>query len=120
MNKREIGKIGEEIAKDYLEKNGIKIIDKNYFSKYGEIDLIGFENRTIIFIEVKLRNNIEFGSVCESVTESKIMKIYDASKDFLSNTELDYDDCRFDVILINSDKDCSNCRIEWLKNQYFN
>jgi putative endonuclease len=52
MNKKEIGKEGENIAAKYLQKNGIEILNRNYNTKYGEIDLIGIENKTIIFIEV--------------------------------------------------------------------
>lgn len=118
MNKRKIGTIGEDIAINFLEKYGVIIIKRNYFTKFGEIDLIGFENKTIIFIEVKLRNNMSYGLPIEGISSKKIERLRKTADLFLSGSDLIYDDCRFDVIGINL---CSRnlYRVEWLKSQYF-
>lgn len=118
-NKRKIGKIGEEFAVNFLIKNGITILKKNYFTKFGEIDLIGKQNETIIFIEVKSRNNLHFGLPKESVNKKKQDRIYDAANDFLSKNNLFYSKCRFDVISIFFKNSNSYAKIEWLKNQLF-
>ncbi|MBQ2124942.1 MAG: YraN family protein, partial [Spirochaetales bacterium] len=56
------GRSGEDLAAEFLAKQGVEIIERNYHTKFGEIDLIGFDKSTIIFIEVKLRNNDNFGT----------------------------------------------------------
>jgi len=117
MNKREIGKLGEEIAAKYLENQGIKIIIRNYFSEFGEIDLIGIENKTIIFIEVKLRNNNSFGEPIESIGCKKIEKIKKTACCFLIENEYKDLDIRFDVVSLTSFQ--NNYKILWLKNLYF-
>ena len=117
MNKYEKGKKGEDIACVFLEKNGIKIIKKNYFTKYGEIDLIGIQNSTIIFIEVKLRTNNNFGYPAESINFNKKKKIYNAAEIFLLENCYKDVDCRFDVICLFEKKNIY--QVKWFKNQYF-
>ncbi len=119
MNKRELGRIGEDIAVSFLENRGIKIIKRNYFTKYGEIDLIGFKNKTIIFTEVKLRNSDSFGLPAEAITEDKFKKYQNAAQIFLMENDIFYNNIRFDVICLNSDGFNEKYKIEWLKNQYF-
>ena len=118
MNSREKGRLGEQIACNYLEKKGIKIIKRNYLTKYGEIDLIGFEKKTIIFIEVKLRNNISFGLPVEAVSDSKRRKIYNVAQEYLLNNISDYKGCRFDILSILYKTD-SFYKIEWYKEVIF-
>lgn len=119
MNKRKLGRFGEDIAVNFLENNGIKVINRNYFTKYGEIDLIGFEKETIIFTEVKLRNNNNFGLPIESITKSKYNRYKNAIELFLQDTMINYNDIRFDIICIYNYKYNDEYKIEWLKNQYF-
>jgi putative endonuclease len=119
MNKKEIGQKGEDIASRFLQKNGIEILNKNYNTKYGEIDLIGIENKTIIFIEVKLRNSNNYGLPSEAVNFLKLKKINKAASCFLNDFDLNDIDCRFDVICLTYEKSVNNYHIEWLKNQYF-
>ena len=119
MNKRELGRLGEDIAADFLEKRDIKIIKRNYFTKYGEIDLIGFKNKTIIFTEVKLRNNNNFGLPVESITKNKIKRYQNAAQAFLLETDINYNDIRFDVICLYLENKNNKYKIEWIKNQYF-
>jgi putative endonuclease len=119
MNKREIGKKGEEIASKFLENNGIQLIKKNYFSKYGEIDLIGIANKTIIFIEVKLRKNKDFGLPYEAINSKKIQCIRKSAEKFIQENDFSDFDFRFDVISIVEVKKHDLYEIEWLKSQYF-
>ncbi len=118
-NSRETGKMGEEFASLYLSKNGINIIDRNYFSKFGEIDLIGIENKTIIFIEVRLRSTKDFGLPFESITKSKLHKLEKTILGYLSEKEYGDYDCRFDIISLIYNENEENFCVEWLKNQDF-
>lgn len=119
LKNSELGKLGEQFASDFLTNNGIKIIDKNYFTKFGEIDLIGIENKTIIFIEVKLRSNKNYGQPYESVTKSKMEKIQKSIELYLSGGDYGDFDCRFDIVsLIYNDRE-SLFSVEWIKNQDF-
>lgn len=119
MKNREYGKKGEEIAGKFLEKKGIKILSRNYCTKYGEIDLIGIKNKTIIFIEVKLRNNKSFGLPSEAIDYKKVQKIKNTAMVYITENDLNDKDCRFDVISILYDNIRKYYHIDWLKDQYF-
>ncbi|MCM8772312.1 MAG: YraN family protein [Candidatus Omnitrophica bacterium] len=75
MRNIELGKIGEEKAINFLQKNGYKIIDRNFRTKFGEIDIIAKKNRKIVFIEVKTRSSDNFGLPEEAVNKKKLRKI---------------------------------------------
>ena len=112
----EIGRTGEKLAAEFLAKQGIEIIERNYHTKFGEIDLIGFDKSTIIFIEVKLRNNDNFGTPVEAVTQTKLKRIYKSALLYISENESNYD-YRFDVIAISKDNINRCYHLEWFKNQ---
>ncbi len=67
-----IGKKGENLATDYLRNNGFKIKEKNYWTQWGEIDIIAEKNDTLYFIEVKSRQTLTFGMPYEAVNFYKI------------------------------------------------
>ena len=94
------GKAGENIAIDFLEKQGFKIIEKNWrFSRMGEIDIIACDKNTLVFIEVKARSSNHFGDPLESVNEKKFNKILKLAEIYLSkNPNNDYGGYRFDLI----------------------
>lgn len=110
MSKRDVGAFGESKAVFYLESHGIEIIQRNYFAKVGEIDIIAKEGDTLLFIEVKYRKSITFGTALESVTKTKMKRIYLAGMTYLENHR--YENYRFDLIAIDSEK------IEWVKNMF--
>jgi putative endonuclease len=74
-NKRIIGNKGEEIATKILQKEGYRILEKNFRCGLGEIDLVTLKQGNLVFVEVKLRTSQKFGSAAEAVTERKIEKI---------------------------------------------
>lgn len=95
-----IGKYGETIATDYLINNGYEILDKNFQTRYGEVDIIGQKNDMIIFFEVKSRYTNSFGTPLESVTCHKKGKIISISSYYIYvNNLYDYN-IRYDVIEI--------------------
>lgn len=77
------GRSGEEIAASYLIKNGFEIVEKNYHTRFGEIDIIATKNRTIHFVEVKLKVGDRFGSPEEMINKRKIWQVMQTSESYL-------------------------------------
>lgn len=101
MNKRKLGYKYEEKAKIYLEKQGYQIIDKNFFSHSGEIDLIANENGYLVFIEVKYRSSLQNGYPEEAITNFKIRSMYETANYYKYIHQIGEDTpCRFDVVAI--------------------
>jgi putative endonuclease len=78
-----LGKIGENLALDYLKNHGFVIIEKNFRSKFGEIDIIAEKNRCLYFVEVKTRSNLDHGYPHEAVNKRKIYHIKKAAQYYL-------------------------------------
>ncbi len=95
-----LGKKGEGIAVDYLKRNGFKILERNYRTRYGEVDIIAEENGTLVFIEVKTRSTDLFGHPLEAVTKEKQEKIKRLALSYLGKIQREMP-VRFDVISIN-------------------
>lgn len=70
-----MGKRGEELAGEYLKKQGYTIIEKNFSKRYGEIDLVALDNDTLVFIEVKTRTSNQFGTPLEAITPWKLKAV---------------------------------------------
>lgn len=104
MNNIEKGKFGEEVALKYITSKGGKIIEKNYRTKLGEVDLIAKLNGELVFIEVKSRSNIHYGYPAESVNYRKKRKILNVAKYYLLDNSLYNLSIRFDVIEIYLDE----------------
>jgi len=94
----DLGKSGEEIALHYLEDKKYKIIAKSFRLFRGEIDIIAFDRKTLVFVEVKTRKSRDFGLPEESVTPSKQQQIKKIAQGFLTKNNLHDVECRFDVI----------------------
>jgi putative endonuclease len=101
IKKKILGKTGEEIAKNYLQKKKLKFLQSNYVYLRTEIDLIFFDkkNKILIFVEVKTRRNKNFGEPEESITITKQKHIKKAAEGFLHQNKkyLNYD-IRFDTV----------------------
>ena len=95
------GKFGENLAVNYLEKNGYKIVNKNFRTKFGEIDIIAEKGNYIIFVEVKFRKNPEFGKAEEAISPQKLKKIVSTANFYLKNFYRKNKNPRIDIIAIN-------------------
>jgi putative endonuclease len=96
--KKELGNRGEEIAAAYLKKQGYKILNRNFRTKFGEVDIICCQARTIVFVEVKTRTDDKFGTPEESVTRIKQDHIRRTALAYLQTELKRYHEIRFDVI----------------------
>lgn len=78
------GRRGEEVAAKFLQKKGFKIIERNFFKRYGEIDIVATEfngkEKILVFIEVKTRKSSEFGSPLEAITPFKLRSLMKTSE----------------------------------------
>src|SRR5512137_1106592 len=100
MQKKELGKRGEELALRFLKKSGYKIIEQNYVCKMGEMDIIAREKDTLVFIEVKTRTSIEFGPPQLAVNLSKQRQLSKVALNYLNEKRLNDVKARFDVVAI--------------------
>lgn len=118
MNKRELAEFGENLAKKYLEHNDYQILEKNYHSIYGEIDLICKKDKIYTFIEVKTRKSPKFGTALESITNSKKEKIIKTAKIYLAKNRLEVP-VRYDIITIQYLSESNNYSFKHFKNAFF-
>ena len=111
---QKIGEIGERLATKFLEQKGFVIIDRNYRTRFGEIDIIAKDKKELIFVEVKAKNTSRFGKPYEMVTKRKKRKLRMTAKSYLQDSRIDSGNTpwRIDVISI----DYETGKIEWLKN----
>ena len=98
MNKRKFGIIGEKIAQGYLLNKEYEILETNFYTKSGEIDIVAKKNKCIVFIEVKTRTNLKFGTPAMAVNSIKKKHIKSVAKAFLHLHRLNNYEVRFDVV----------------------
>jgi putative endonuclease len=99
-----LGKSGENAALRFLEEKKYKIVTKNFRLFRGEIDIVAYDKRTLVFIEVKTRRSTDFGLPEESVTLSKQKQIKKIAQGFLTKNNLHEIECRFDVVSLTLDE----------------
>ena len=97
---REKGNEGEDIAVAYLESKGYTILERNYFFERAEVDIVAYDEKAIVFVEVKMRKNTTFGEPAEFVTEKKQELVYKAAEAWLYERKMDGSPVRFDVVAI--------------------
>lgn len=114
MNKRKVGGIYEGLACDYLRDKGYEILERNYFTRRGELDIIAREGETTVFVEVKYRSSIANGEPYEAVTPTKLMHLMKAAEYYLISHGGMERRARFDVVSIL--KTPAGYKIKHLKN----
>jgi putative endonuclease len=99
--RKALGLRGEDLAVQYLKKKGFKVIQRNYYCPWGEIDLIAREKETLVFVEIKARSSEEYGSPRDAVDRFKQQKIIQAARVYLAEHHLNEEiPARFDVVAI--------------------
>ncbi len=111
------GKKGEGLAVSYLKKQGYKIIERNYKTKLGEIDIITDCKGCICFIEVRARNNQVFGLPEETILKKKQLQVSKAALAYIKRYKLEDKSCRFDVVSIKG-VDSPDPEIKLIKNAF--
>ena len=117
LNRHQLfGKRSESAAVRHLKKNGYKILEKNYRTPLGEIDIVARENDTVVFVEVKARSSARFGNPKTAVTPGKQRRISMVALHYLKETRQHQAKARFDVIAITGES--SAPQIELVKNAF--
>jgi putative endonuclease len=98
--RRELGDQGEDLAAAALKKQGYKIIERNYVTPLGEIDIIARQKGVFVFIEVKTRKSGRFGTPAEAVHPAKQAKLRHLADYYLKQKRLGEVEVRFDVVAI--------------------
>lgn len=86
------------MALRYLLERGYELVERNYRTRYGELDLIVRKDRTLVFVEVKLRRGTGYGGPLEAVTARKQSAIRSLAEQYLSERDPTFDAVRFDVV----------------------
>jgi putative endonuclease len=114
MARLDDGACAEQLAADYLQQHGLKLVARNYRCRAGEIDLILRDGATLVFAEVRLRKNGAFGGAAASITALKQHKLRLAAQHYLQTLTTE-PPCRFDAVLL--DRLDENA-VEWIKNAF--
>ena len=112
---RGVGQEWEDAAARHLQREGYKIVARNYRTKAGEIDFVAEDGATLCFIEVKARRTPAFGSPAEAVTPEKQRRIWNAAQLYLRKARV-RPVCRFDVVAI--DASGSPARVDLLRGAF--
>jgi len=104
------GAAAEALAANFLAARGLTIVRRNYRCRGGEIDLIAQDGATLVFVEVRLRRNRDFGTPGESITAAKRRRLRFAALHYLARLRRE-PQCRFDAVLLDAGE-----HVEWLRN----
>jgi len=116
MKRRDTGILGEKLAKDFLKKRGYHIWETNYRCPEGEIDIVAKHKDSLVFIEVRTKKSLEFGSPEESITPAKKERMKAAGfyyRQTHNNLPLSW---RIDVVAVELDRKGKLSRIELIEN----
>ncbi len=97
MNKRSKGQAYEDKAVDHIKGMGMTLVDRNFYTKFGELDIIALDKETLVFVEVKYRSNGNYGHPGEAVTSLKQKRIINSSKWYMMKKGYRDINVRYDV-----------------------
>lgn len=111
------GAWGEKAAAEWLVSRGWHILERNYRTRFGELDIIAENERFLVFFEVKTRRNARFAAACEAVTPAKQARLIAAAEAWLQSAPADKQP-RFDVIEVYGEKGAAAPRIRQIENAF--
>ncbi|HEC18926.1 MAG TPA: YraN family protein [Gammaproteobacteria bacterium] len=116
-SKQASGNHAEDLACDYLQRHGLRLIQRNYRCRRGEIDLVMRHRQHTVFVEVRYRRSNRFGSAAESVDARKQAKLLAAAEHYLQhNPKAARGACRFDVVALSTEN--NQAQIHWIENAF--
>lgn len=112
------GQFAENLACRFLMEKGCRVLDRNYRTPYGEVDIIFEDNSQLVFGEVKSKFTGGYGTPEEEFNAPKYQKFNNAVLDYLSKMSIDHDDYRIDLIAMELDVETKTCKIRHYKAYY--
>lgn len=109
---------GEDLAVSTLEKSRYKIVERNYRTRAGEIDIVAREGECLVFVEVRTRASIEYGWPQETVIARKQKKLCKAARWYLQKNRIEDTPCRFDVVAIVTNEALDEPQVEVIKDAF--
>ena len=100
MDKKKVGRQGEDIAVEYLSEKGYEILERNYVYSHGEIDIIARDGEELVFVEVKYRRSLEYGHPAEAISKGKMRLVKRTAEAYLYEKEIENTAARIDVIAV--------------------
>jgi putative endonuclease len=116
MERQEVGKLGEEAARKFLKKRGYRIRETGFRCRHGEIDIVAQKKDYLVFVEVRTKTNLEFGTPEESITQAKKERLITSALTYTSTHENLPSLWRIDVVAIELDDKGKTKRIELIEN----
>jgi putative endonuclease len=113
FDRRTAGRAAEHLAAQFLEARGLKILERNFRCRAGEVDLIARDGRTVVFVEVRLRAGNAFGGAAASVDARKQAKVLRAAQYYLAGKP--EQPCRCDVVALDR---LAADRIQWIRDAF--
>lgn len=114
---RERGQQAEALAQHHLEARGLRLVQRNYQCRRGEIDLVMEEGATLVFVEVRYRRTGAYGRPEETVGPRKQARLVAAAQHYLQHTRQHARPCRFDVVALTGRKG-DNCALQWITHAF--
>ncbi|HUR52253.1 MAG TPA: YraN family protein [Mycobacteriales bacterium] len=101
MDRRALGRWGEELAVQHLRQQGFEVLDRNWRRREGELDVVAVDGRSLVFVEVKARSGLAFGEPAEAVSRTKARRIHGLARQWLSEHRPPGEwELRFDVVSV--------------------
>ncbi len=111
-----LGKIGEEIAAEYLQSQGLRIIERNFSKRYTELDIVADDKNTLVFVEVKTRIGTKFGLPEEAITPWKLKTLVRSAHYYNLLHPQHQGPMRIDVVSLILTKNHEVEKLKWIKN----
>jgi len=116
MKRKDRGDLGEALAKDFLKKKGYRILETNYRCPQGEIDIVAVQKKCLVFVEVRTKSNLNFGTPEESITPAKKQHLKQSAYHYQQNHTGLPDAWRIDMVAVELDSGNNPKRIEIIEN----
>lgn len=116
IDRQQVGKLGEEAARKFLKRRGYRIREIGFRCRHGEIDIIAQKKDYLVFVEVRTKSNLDFGTPEESITQAKKEKLIASALTYTTTHENVPPLWRIDVVAIELDDKGKTTRIELIEN----
>lgn len=111
------GADAEKFALQYLQRNGLRLVERNYSCPAGELDIVMLHQRDLVFVEVRYRRSDQFGGAAQSIDAGKQRKLRRAAESFLQrHPALNFSGCRFDVVAVTGN--APDYQMDWISDAF--